>query len=253
MIRRSVAIIVSTTLCLFAGTGVILALQETTPEARGTGEPSTEQQSEFTAESLTEKASYLIGYNFIQELKAGSVDLNLEQLIKGIQDAHSGAQPPMSDEDILAVQQAFQRAMTRKQDEMLARAADENQRAGIEFMRKNALEEGVKELENGVQYIVLAEGTGTDNPRLTDRVKVHYKGTFLDGSVFDSSIGGPPATFGVSGVIRGFTAALLQMKAGDKWKVFIPGDLAYGAAGDPPQIGPNQTLVFELELIEIVK
>jgi FKBP-type peptidyl-prolyl cis-trans isomerase len=230
---------------------VALAFQETSP-AGGAPDAATEQQ-EFTAETLNQKASYLIGYNLIQDLKASGVDFDQEQLIKGIQDAIGGNPPPMSDEEILAVQQAFDRALIKKQEEMLAKLADENQRAGAEFLKKNALEEGVIELENGVQYIVLTAGTGTENPRLTDRVKVHYKGMLLDGSVFETTSGGPPESFSVGAATRGFSAALQQMKVGDKWKIFIPGDQAYGVEGRPPIIGPNQTLIYELELVEIVR
>jgi FKBP-type peptidyl-prolyl cis-trans isomerase len=143
--------------------------------------------------------------------------------------------------------------MIKKQQEMVAKAADENQRAGSEFMRGNVLADGVKELENGVQYSVITEGDGTDNPRLTDRVKVHYKGMFIDGTVFESTFGGNPSSQNVGGMIRGLSTALQQMKVGDKWKVFIPGDLAYGVQGIQPMIGPNQTLVYELELVEIIK
>lgn len=229
----------------------LFAWQDATPEL-----PAADQETqvpEFTAESLAEKASYLIGYNLIQDLKANSVDVDIDQLLKGIQDANQGAQPPMTDEEIMAVQQAFERAIVRKQQEMIAKIADENQRDGMEFMSKNALVEGVKELENGVQYSVLAAGDG-ENPRLTDRVKVHLKGMFIDGTVFENTFGRDPASFNVGSVpLRGLSSALQQMKPGDKWKVFIPGDLAYGAQGNPPAIGPNQTLVYELELVEIIR
>ena len=228
-----------------------VALQEETPPTQETTESSQATQ-EFTAESLTEKASYLIGYYYAQGLKAESVEIDIDQFFKGMQDATKGEAPPMSDEEILAVQKAFDKAIMKKRQEIFAKAADENQRAGIEFMKKNALVEGVKELENGVQYSVLVSGDGTDNPRLTDRVKVHHKGTFIDGTVFVNTSGGPPATFSVGGLPRGYAAALIQMKVGDKWMVYIPGDLAFGTEGTE-MIGPNQTVIYELELVEIVK
>ncbi len=248
---RLLTIVVVAAGFLFAGWSVGARQDPAEPEMPAGNQDDSIPQ--FTAESLTEKASYLIGYNLIQDLKANAVDINKEQLLKGIEDATGGIQPPMSDEEIVAVQQAFERAIVRKQQEMMARVADDNQRTGLEFMRSNALNDGVKELENGVQYSVIIEGDGTESPRLTDRVRVHYKGMFIDGNVFENTSGGPPAAFNVGGVIRGLSSALQQMKVGDKWTVYIPGDLAYGAQGSPPVIGPNQTLIYELELVEIIR
>jgi FKBP-type peptidyl-prolyl cis-trans isomerase FklB len=228
-----------------------VALQEETTPTQETTDSSTETQ-EFTAESLTEKASYLIGYYYAQGLKADSVEIDIDQFFNGMKDATKGTAPPMSDEEILAVQKAFEKAIVKKQQEAFAKASDENQRAGVEFMKKNSLVEGVKELENGVQYSVLVSGEGTENPRLTDRVMVHHKGTLIDGTVFANTLGGPPATVNVGGLPRGYTAALLQMKVGDKWMVYIPGDLAFGSEGTE-FIGPNQTVIYEVELVEIVK
>lgn len=237
-------------LTTFCATSVGRAWQE--EKSSDTKETAPLQQIE--EKTLVQKASYLIGYDFAQSLKADSIDIDMEQLFKGIRDASSGAAPPMSDEEILAVQQAFQKAMIRKQQEAFARASDENQRAGAEFMSKNVLVEGVKELESGVQYSVITEGTGTESPRLTDRVKVHLKGSTIDGSVFESTFGSDPVVFSVgASPLRGVATALQSMKAGDKWKLFIPGDLAFGAAGNPPAVGPNQTLIYEIELVEIVK
>lgn len=227
------------------------ALQEETPPTQETTESSAATE-EFTAESLIEKASYLIGYYYAQGLKADSVEIDIDQFFNGMQDATRGNAPPMSDEEILAVQKAFDKAIIKKQQEAFAKAADENLRAGIEFMKKNALVEGVKELENGVQYSVLVAGDGTENPRLTDRVKVHHKGTFINGTVFVNTQGGEPLTVNVGGLPRGYAAAVQHMKVGDKWKVCIPGDLAFGSQGTE-MIGPNQTVIYELELVEIVK
>lgn len=226
----------------------------TTDETPGSEQTDSSDQ-EFTANTLNEKASYLIGYQTIKGLKADSVDFDIELLIQGMRDAADGNDPPMSDEEIAAVQKAFNNLMIKKREQEWAALADKNMRAGMEFLKTNATAEGVKELENGIQYKVLQEGTGTESPRLTDRVRVHYKGTFLDGSVFDSSLGGEPAVFSVGGTIRGFASVLQNMKVGDKWLVHIPGDLAYGPGPDnlPPGLGPNQLLTFELELLEIVK
>jgi FKBP-type peptidyl-prolyl cis-trans isomerase len=127
-------------------------------------------------------------------------------------------------------------------------------RKGTEFLKSNLLQEGVKELENGLQYRVLAEGEGP-SPRLTDSVRVHYKAMFTDGTVWESTTGSEPLSLTVgSAGIRGIVNALQKMKAGDKWKLFIPSDLAFGVQGDPSGlVGPNQVLVYELELLEIMK
>jgi FKBP-type peptidyl-prolyl cis-trans isomerase FklB len=126
-----------------------------------------------------------------------------------------------------------------------------NRKKSEEFLAANAKKEGVKTLPDGLQYIVLKEGTGK-KPSATDEVEVHYHGTFIDGKVFDSSVErGEPSSFPVNRVIPGWTEALQLMKEGSKWKIFIPSDFAYGPHGRPPKIGPNQALVFEVELLHV--
>eukprot|EP01121_Diplochlamys_sp_Union-15-3_P003021 TRINITY_DN12857_c0_g1_i1.p1 TRINITY_DN12857_c0_g1~~TRINITY_DN12857_c0_g1_i1.p1 ORF type:complete len:160 (+),score=32.48 TRINITY_DN12857_c0_g1_i1:97-576(+) len=128
-----------------------------------------------------------------------------------------------------------------------------NLRKGQEFLKKNAEKEGVVVLPSGLQYKVLHEGTGTRSPKSSDRVSVHYKGTLIDGTEFDSSYSrGNPATFGVTQVIKGWTEALQLMKKGDKWELYIPHNLAYGERGAGGKIGPNSALVFVVELLDIV-
>jgi FKBP-type peptidyl-prolyl cis-trans isomerase len=132
--------------------------------------------------------------------------------------------------------------------------ADKNMREGREFMKQHALKDGVKQLENGMQYSALETGDGP-MPKITDRIKVHFVGTTLAGKEFESTrTNQQPAVIPVGGIgIRGIVEALLRMNVGSKWQVVIPPDLAYGVAGAPPDIEPNQTLIFEIELIEIVK
>ena len=202
--------------------------------------------------TLVQKASLLISYNLVKDMKDQEVEVDTEKMIEGIRLAAAGKKPNMSDEEILSVMQTFQRQVMRQQQARMMKLADDNNRKGAEFLKKNLLGDGVKELESGLQYKILNQGDG-ETPVAADRVKVHYKGSLIDGRVFETTDGGPPATFRVGGVIRGFTQALLRMKVGDKWQLFIPGDLAYGLQGNPPDIGPNQTLIFELELVEIVK
>ena len=198
-----------------------------------------------------EKASYLMGYNFIQELKAQQIELNMDQLIRGINDATAGKNPTMTDEEIRSVLIAFEKEVIKKQQEMFQRVAEKNLADGKAFLKNNAENEDVQQSESGLQYRVVKEGTG-ESPRITDRVKVHYQGSFPDGRVFDTSYGKEPQVLAVGSVIRGMAEALQQMKVGEKRQLFIPPELAYGARGQQP-IGPNQTLVFEVELLEIVK
>jgi len=210
-------------------------------------------QETITPESLTQKASYLIGYNMVKDMQSQAIEFDLNELIKGIQDATAGKNPTMTDEEIQSVQIAFQRMVQQQQQERLAKVADENMRNGTDFLKKNLLKEGVKELENGLQYVVLTEGEGT-SPRITDSVKVHYKAMFLDGTVWDTTAGSEPISLTVgSAGMRGIATALQKMKPGDKWKLFIPSDLAFGVQGNPPVVGPNQVVVYEVELVEIMK
>ena len=206
-----------------------------------------------TPETLTQKASYLIGYNLIKDLQTQEIGFDMEELMKGVKDAAASKEPPMTDEEIQSVMVAFQKMVTQQQQDRLARIADENMRKGIEFLQANLLKEGVKELESGVQYQVIEAGEG-DPPRITDSVKVRYKAMFIDGSAWDASPGTEPISLTVgSAGLRGIANALQKMSPGSKWKVFIPSELAFGVQGNPPVVGPNQVVIYELELVEIIK
>ena len=200
-----------------------------------------------------EKVSYAIGLKYGESMKRDLSELQLKTFYKGFSDGFEGSKPQLEAEDIVATLQALQ---TRKMEEMKKKAESagaENKAAGDVFLGENKKREGVKTLESGLQYEVLASGEG-DSPSKEDQVKVHYHGTLVDGTVFDSSVDrGKPATFGVGQVIPGWTEALQLMKVGDKWKVFIPSDLAYGERGAGGKIGPNSALIFEVELISIEK
>lgn len=200
-----------------------------------------------------EKASYAIGLKYGESMKRDLSELQLKTFYKGFSDGFEGKEPNLKPEEIVATLQALQ---TRKMEEMKKKAetaGEENKAAGVAFLEKNKARDGVKTLESGLQYEVLAAGEG-ETPAKEDKVKVHYHGTLIDGTVFDSSIDrGKPATFGVSQVIKGWTEALQLMKVGDKWKVYIPSDLAYGERGAGGKIGPNAALIFEVELISIEK
>ncbi|CBL47172.1 FKBP-type peptidyl-prolyl cis-trans isomerases 1, homolog to macrophage infectivity potentiator MIP of Legionella species [gamma proteobacterium HdN1] len=210
--------------------------------------------SSLQADSLkTEdaKVSYSIGLkygeNFLKEYK----ELDLDAFAKGMTDGFKGNKPAIEEAEIMATMQAFQK---RKMEEMRSKAeqlAKDNKAKGEAFLADNAKRKGVVKLPDGLQYEVLKSGKGA-TPKADDKVKVHYHGTLVDGTVFDSSVQrGEPVTFGVNQVIKGWTEVLQKMKVGDKWKVFIPSDLAYGERSVSEAIGPNETLVFEIELLDV--
>ena len=200
-----------------------------------------------------EKVSYSIGLDIGSTLKRQLIEVNADLLNKGIQDGLSGTKPLMSDEEVKAVMNAFQKDMTEKQAAAKKAAGEKNAAEGTKFLAANKTKEGVKTTASGLQYKVLKEGTGAA-PKATDTVKVNYRGTTIDGTEFDSSYKrGEPATFPVNRVIPGWTEALQLMKPGAKYQLVIPASLAYGERGAGSDIGPNSTLLFEVELVEIVR
>lgn len=202
-------------------------------------------------ESLHDRASYIIGLNLGRSLKAQDVPANNDLIIRGLRDGLSGAAPALNDEEIQAAMKDFQAEILAKQNEKRKAEGDANLKKSEEFLAANKAKAGVKTTASGLQYEVIKEGTGA-NPAKTDRVTVHYKGTLPDGKVFDSSYDrNEPATFGVGEVIPGWVEALQLMKPGGKYRVVIPPALAYGENGAGDVIGPNSTLVFEIELLSI--
>jgi FKBP-type peptidyl-prolyl cis-trans isomerase FklB len=186
-----------------------------------------------------------------RSIKEEGIDIDLEMFFQGIRDAAGGAKPKYSEQQIRDALTAFQREMRTRQEKQQQTAGEKNKREGQAFLAANKAKEGVTMLPSGLQYLVIRSGDGA-SPKVTDTVKVHYEGTLLDGTVFDSSIKrNEPAVFPVRGVIPGWTEALQRMKVGDKWKLFIPAELAYGARGAGRAIGPNSVLVFEVELLGI--
>jgi FKBP-type peptidyl-prolyl cis-trans isomerase FklB len=195
--------------------------------------------------------SYGLGLNMGRSLKADGVDVDLETFLQGIRDGAQGAKPRYSDHLIQTAMVQFQHVMQAKQERQAASAGEKNAREGQAFLAKNKTKEGVQTTASGLQYEVLRAGNGA-TPKASDTVKVHYEGRLLDGTVFDSSIKrNQPAVFPVRGVIRGWTEALQLMKVGDKWRLFVPGDLGYGARGAGGAIGPNTVLTFDVELLGI--
>ena len=196
-----------------------------------------------------QRISYTIGLNIGRDFVSQDVDVDTAALMAGVRDGLGGQKPRLSDEEMLAEVKAFREAMMAKQEAKQKELATKNQTEGAAFLAKNAKEPGVVVRESGLQYKVLKEGAGP-MPKADSIVSVHYRGTLLDGSEFDSSYErNEPLTLPVGGVIPGWTEALTLMKEGSKWQLFIPAALAYGEAGAPPAIGPNATLLFEVELL----
>jgi FKBP-type peptidyl-prolyl cis-trans isomerase len=192
-----------------------------------------------------ERTGYALGLDIGRMIKARAIDADLTFLSRGIRDALSGAKPAMSDKEI-------QEAIHSAQKESQGRIAARNKAEGEKFLAANAKKEGVMATKSGLQYKILKEGNGA-SPRASDVVRTHYHGTFMNGDVFDSSVErGEPAEFPVNGVIPGWTEALQQMKVGSKWQLFVPSALAYGEKGYG-DIPPNTALIFEVELLDIVK
>ena len=204
-------------------------------------------------DSNLSKVSYGIGLNIAQNFKQQKLELDQPAFDKGLADGFAEAEPALKQEVIMAAMQEFQK---QQQEKMLTErklAEDENKTAGEKFLTDNKAKEGVVTTESGLQYKVITAGEGA-KPTAADTVVVHYRGTLINGEEFDSSYSrNQPATFGVGSVIPGWTEALQLMAVGSKYELVIPSELAYGAGGAGAKIGPNATLVFEVELLEIAK
>jgi FKBP-type peptidyl-prolyl cis-trans isomerase FklB len=198
-----------------------------------------------------DKVSYAIGLNIGKSFRKDSVDVNSLIFARGVKDAITGAKPLLTDEELKTALTELQAELKKHQDDAARVAGETNQKAGETFLAENKTKDGVVALPSGLQYKIITAGTGP-KPAETDSVVCNYRGTLLDGTEFDSSYKrGQPATFPVNSVIKGWTEALQLMPAGSKWQLFVPADLAYGARGAGGEIGPNATLVFEVELISI--
>ncbi len=209
----------------------------------------------ITLESLAtmeDKASYGMGYDMGKKFNQLGFDINSDIFSKGLSDGLSSAESPLlSEDEIKQSMKDFQKAVRTKRQEERKKESTENKEKGKKYLEENKKKDGVVTLESGLQYKVITEGTG-EIPKLTDKVQCHYEGKTIDGTVFDSSLKRKkPATFSVNRVVKGWTEALQLMKVGSKWQIFIPFELGYGERGAGRKIGPNETLIFELELIGI--
>ena len=237
---------------IFAGFSFNVFSQELPPPVKQGSDPVSNQELP-SPESLAEKASFLIGYNLIKEFQAQDTKLDVQQLMNGILTASRGAPTGMSDEEINSVMATFEKRLIARQREKWEQAASENKVKGQEFLKANAEKEGVVVLETGLQYKVLKQGAGA-SPAADDGIKYHLKVSFTDGTTFVSTEGGKPHTGKVGSVpVRGIAQALQLMKVGSRWQLAVPSELAFGPNGTPEGIGPNQALLIEVELLEILQ
>lgn len=217
----------------------------------GTAETKTLKTEDLNSQK--KKVSYAIGLDIGQNFKTRDMDIDMELLIQGLRDSQKKEKPLLSSEEIQKVMTQFQQDMMKAEQEKRAIQGQGNKVKEEAFLKENAQKPGVKVTASGLQYVVLRQGTGPQ-PKESDTVKVHYRGTLLDGTEFDSSYKrNEPAVFPLKGVIKGWTEALQLMKVGSKYQIFLPSSLAYGERGAGQVIGPYATLVFEVELLGIEK
>jgi FKBP-type peptidyl-prolyl cis-trans isomerase FklB len=200
-----------------------------------------------------DRLSYALGLSMGNNFRSSGINsLSTQDFADGVAAVFDGAQPKMSYDEAKAVIQQFFTELDAKQKAESAKMAEVNAQAGKQFLEENAKRAEVTTTTTGLQYEVLTQGTGA-KPASSDQVKVHYTGKLIDGTVFDSSVErGEPAVFGVTQVIPGWVEALQLMNAGSKWRLYIPSNLAYGQNGAGNIIGPNATLIFDVELIEVL-
>jgi FKBP-type peptidyl-prolyl cis-trans isomerase len=240
----------------------LVALQgcnQKTPAAAGDEATTTAPAADAAAPPATDadlatsdqRLSYGIAFGLGQRMKADGVPLDTGAFSAGLSDALAGSEPRLTEEEIAAEMQAYQEKAAVEMEAAQAEAGAANAASSAAFLAANATKEGVVVTDSGLQYEVITEGTGA-KPSAEDSVEVHYRGTLVDGTEFDSSYGrGETVTFGVGQVIPGWTEALQLMPTGSKWVLAIPSDLAYGAGGAGQVIGPDSALIFEVELIAI--
>ena len=201
-------------------------------------------------ETTKHKASYVIGVQLGTQMSQTKDDIDLDKVMLGLRESFDGKEPRIQKEEMMKVMQEFQQGIQAKQQAKMTEAGSKNAKEGETFLAENKKKDGIVTLPSGLQYKVLTTGKGK-SPKASDTVVTHYRGSLLDGKVFDSSYErGEPVSFPVHGVIPGWTEALQLMKAGDKWQLFIPSALAYGENGQGP-IGPNSVLLFDIELLEV--
>ena len=215
------------------------------------GDTPAKQKKELKTEK--EKISYSLGVEIGRSFKELKEEIDMDTLWKGFSDSIHGRELLMTEQESRTVKQTFLTRIQKQRKAKHENMSDDNKKEGMTFLLENKTKSGVITTKSGLQYIVLRKGDG-DQPKETDQVKVHYRGTLLNGDEFDSSYKrGNPATFRLNAVIKGWQEGLQLMSPGSKYKFFIPSELGYGERGAGNMIGPNATLIFEVELLDIVK
>jgi FKBP-type peptidyl-prolyl cis-trans isomerase len=228
----------------------VLLLAVVSCNKAGSGDKAAGTDKPITLETEKQKASYAIGFNVGNSLKEVLPELDFEILVQAMRDTQKEGKAQMTVPEMQKTFQSFNQKVRKKLDAKKKIQGEKNIEEGKKFLEENAKKEGVKSTESGLQYVVEKEGDGP-MPKATDQVQVHYKGTLLDGTEFDSSYKrNEPAKFPLNRVIKGWTEGLQLMKVGSKFKFFIPSSLAYGERGSRT-IGPNAVLIFDIELLSI--
>jgi FKBP-type peptidyl-prolyl cis-trans isomerase len=252
--RKSLLLPAALLVAAAVAAGAQQAAQPAQKPAAQAAQPAPAPAAQPTAgkpESAEDRFSYAIGMNLGRSLKANEVQVNMDLLLKGLRDAVGGGQALLTDEEMQAAVQAMQQKVTAQQDAKRKVEGEKNKTEGEAFLAQNKQRPGVKTTASGLQYEVLKEGTGP-TPKATDTVTVNYTGTLRNGTKFDSSVDrGQPATFVLNQVIPGWTEGVQLMKVGSKYKLYIPASLAYGERGAGNVIGPNEPLIFEVDLLSI--
>jgi len=230
---------------------------QTTPASKAPGttpakpHTATGTKTPLALKTDKDKVSYAIGVNIGKSMRKDTVDVDPAIFSRGMKDAMAGGKLLLTDDEIKATLTKLQTDLRARQEVAMQKAGEINKKAGDDFLAQNKTKDGVVALPDGLQYKILKEGNGP-KPAATDSVVCNYRGTLIDGTEFDSSYKrGQPATFPVNGVIKGWTEAVQLMPVGSKWQLFVPADLAYGNRGAGPDIGPDATLIFEVELLSI--
>jgi FKBP-type peptidyl-prolyl cis-trans isomerase FklB len=223
--------------------------QKTAPKT-GSAAKSATAAKPITLETDKQKQSYAIGMSLAKSLQRQPLDLDPALVAQALKDSFAG-KTLLTDEQAQATLSVLQTEVRTKMEAKMKEAGDKNKQEGQTFLAANKTKEGVVTLPSGLQYKIVKQGTGP-KPTAADTVICNYRGTLINGTEFDSSEKhGGPATFPVGRVIKGWTEALQLMPVGSKWQLFVPADLAYGERGPSPEIGPNSTLVFDVELVSI--